>query len=149
MIALVDRALGLSPSFARGWYVSGALRLYAGHPDIAIEHVGAAQRLSPRARVGMASTVVGAAQFVSGRFDEALTNLLLALREDPAYPEPHRYLAACYAHLDRLDEARSVVNRLRATNSVPVNAHCALRSADHHELYLSGLQLACMPREPI
>ena len=30
MIGLVDRALALNPSFARGWYVSGTLRLWAG-----------------------------------------------------------------------------------------------------------------------
>jgi adenylate cyclase len=52
MMALVDRALALNPNFARGWYVSGTLRLWAGQPDIAIEHCEAALRLSPRARVG-------------------------------------------------------------------------------------------------
>jgi len=30
MIGLVDRALALNPSFARGWYLSGVLRTYAG-----------------------------------------------------------------------------------------------------------------------
>jgi len=38
MMALVDRALALNPSFARGWHISGTLRLWAGQPDIAIEH---------------------------------------------------------------------------------------------------------------
>jgi hypothetical protein len=28
----------LNPSFARGWYISGGLRLLAGQLDIAIEH---------------------------------------------------------------------------------------------------------------
>jgi predicted ATPase/TolB-like protein/cytochrome c-type biogenesis protein CcmH/NrfG len=46
MIALVDRALALNPSFARGWHISGVLRLYAGHPEIAIEHAEASLRLS-------------------------------------------------------------------------------------------------------
>ena len=48
MIALVDRALALNPSFARGWYISGVLRLWAGQPDLAIEHVETSLRLSPR-----------------------------------------------------------------------------------------------------
>jgi len=52
MIALVDRALALNPNFARGWHVGGILRLFAGHPDLAIEHAETALRLSPRARVG-------------------------------------------------------------------------------------------------
>jgi hypothetical protein len=29
MMALVDRAIALNPSFARGWHISGLLRLYA------------------------------------------------------------------------------------------------------------------------
>ena len=52
MMALVDRALALNPNFARGWHVSGVLRMWAGQPDIAIEHVETSLRLSPRARVG-------------------------------------------------------------------------------------------------
>jgi adenylate cyclase len=52
MIALVDRALALNPNFARGWHVSGVPRHWAGQPDIAIEHLEAALRLSPRARIG-------------------------------------------------------------------------------------------------
>src|SRR5262249_55603833 len=32
MMALVDRALALDPNFARGWHLSGALRLWAGQP---------------------------------------------------------------------------------------------------------------------
>jgi TolB-like protein len=37
-IALIDRALDLSPSFAIGWLRSGWLRLWAGHSDLAIAH---------------------------------------------------------------------------------------------------------------
>ena len=37
-IGLVDRALSLNPSFARGWNISALLRLYAGELDRAIEH---------------------------------------------------------------------------------------------------------------
>ena len=32
MIGLVDRALALNPSFARGWYVSGVLRTLPVNP---------------------------------------------------------------------------------------------------------------------
>jgi adenylate cyclase len=53
MIGLVDRALALNPSFARGWYVSGGLRLFAGQPDLAIEHLETSLRLSPRERMGL------------------------------------------------------------------------------------------------
>jgi hypothetical protein len=33
MIELAERALMLNPSFARGWYLSGVLRLFASKHD--------------------------------------------------------------------------------------------------------------------
>jgi adenylate cyclase len=113
MITLVDRALTLNPSFARGWYISGILRLWAGQPDMAIEHLETSLRLSPRARVGPAFVAVGAAHLVSRRFDEAVPKLILAIQEDPSAPAAYRLLAACYAHMGKLNEARAVVERLR------------------------------------
>jgi hypothetical protein len=83
MIALVDRALALNPSFARGWHLSGVLRQWADQADTAIEHIEASLRLSPRARVGPQLLTIGAAHFVNRRFDAALPNLLLAIQEDP------------------------------------------------------------------
>src|SRR5215469_3819542 len=48
MMALVDRALAITPSFSRGWFYSGVLRLWASQHDLAIEHAETALRLSPR-----------------------------------------------------------------------------------------------------
>jgi tetratricopeptide (TPR) repeat protein len=142
MMALVDRALALNPNYARGWHISGVLKMYAGQPDIAIEHVETALRLGPRARIGTSLSVIGFAHFLSRRFDEAVPKLLLAIQEDPSYTQPYRILAACYAHMGRLDDAREIVQRLRAITSVVVPGHSPLRGAVHRELFLSGLQLA-------
>jgi len=142
MMALVDRALALNPSFARGWHISGALRMWSGEPDIAIEHLEAAVRLSPRARVGSSLAFIGRAHFLGRRFDEAVPKLILAIQEDPSFPEPYRSLASCYAHMGRLDEAREVVERLRAVTPVVVPKVTPYRDAEQRELYLSGLRLA-------
>jgi TolB-like protein len=142
MIALVDRALALNPSFARGWHLSGVLRQWAGQLDSAIEHVEKSLRLSPRARVGPQLLTIGAAYFVNRRFEEAAPKLLLAIQEDPSYPPPYRYLAACYAHMGRLDDARQIVEQLRAITPVVIHAADHLRGPEHRELFLSGLRLA-------
>jgi adenylate cyclase len=142
MMALVDRALVLNPSYARGWHISGLLRLWAGQPDLAIEQIETSLRLSPRARIGMASSIIGDAHLVSRRFKEALPKLLLAIQEDPNYPSAYRALAACYAHMGRLDDAREVVRRLRAITPVVVPSASLLRNVEHRELYRSGLRLA-------
>ena len=142
MMALVDRALALNSNYARGWYISAALRQWVGEPDIAIKHVEAALRLNPRARIGASMSVLGGAHFLALRFDEAVPNLLLAIQEDPTDPAPYRWLAACYAHMGRLDDAREIVARLRGMTSVVMPDARQLRNAEHRELLLSGLRLA-------
>jgi adenylate cyclase len=142
MLALVDRALTLNPNFARGWHSSGVLRLWAGQPDVAIEHSGVALRLSPRARVGPSVMTIGAAHFLARRFDEAVPKLRLAIQEDPSHPGGYRWLAACYSHMGRLDEAREVVKELRAITPEVIPDAGFLRDPEQRELYLSGLRLA-------
>jgi adenylate cyclase len=142
MMGLADRALALNPSFARGWYIGGVIKLWAGQPDKAIDHVEASMRLSPRASIGPALGVIGGAHFFARRFHEAVPKLLLAIQEDSSYVQPYRYLAACYAHIGRLDEAREIVARLRAITPAVIPDADYLRNADHRELYLSGLRLA-------
>jgi adenylate cyclase len=142
LMALADRALALNPNYARGWHISGTLRLFAGQPDIAIEHIEAAMRLSPRARIGPSLLVIGAAHFISRRFDQAVPKLLLAIQEDPSFPPQYRTLAACYAHMGRLDDAKEIVARLRAITPVVIPDASDMRNTEHRELYLSGLRLA-------
>jgi adenylate cyclase len=141
-MALVDRALALNPSFARGWHNSGRLRWWAGQTDEAIEHVEVSLRLCPRAEVGRAFTVIGGAHFLSRRFDQALPMLLRAIQEHPDFPEAHRWLAACYVQMGRLDEAREIVKRLRVIANEMIPNADYLRNSEHRELFLSSLRLA-------
>jgi tetratricopeptide (TPR) repeat protein len=143
MMTLADRALALNPSFARGWHISGVLRDWAGQHDIAIERLETALRLSPRARVGPTQFLIGHAHFLSRRFNLAIPKLLLAMQEDPSHTMPYRYLAASYAHMGRLDDARAIVARLRSiTPQVIPTDVVNLRRPEDRELYLSGLRLA-------
>jgi len=142
MIELVDRALALNPSFARGWYRSGVLRVWAGQSDLAIEHVETSLRLSPRERMGQPLTVLGIAYFLKRRFDEAASKLLLSIQNHPGFPNSYRTLAACYAHMGRLDEARAIVARLRTITPQVVPSDLPWRNPEHRELFLSGLRLA-------
>ena len=142
MVTLVDRALALNPSYARGWLLSAVLRNWAGAPDIAIDHAKKSLRLSPRARVGPSVFVVGFAHFLNRRFNEAVPELILAIQDDPSYPGPYRVLAACYAYIGRLDDARAIVKRLRTITPVVMPGTGQLRNPEHRELFLSGLRLA-------
>jgi len=140
-LGLIERALALNPSFARGWLQSGVARLLAGQPDLAIERFETAFRLNPR-NFAATGTGFGAAHFFSRRFDDAATILLEALERGLAVPITYRFLASCYAHMGRIDEAREIVRRLRAITSVVIPSVIPYRNPEHRELFLSGLRLA-------
>jgi tetratricopeptide (TPR) repeat protein len=142
MMALADRAVALNPNSARSWALSAYLRIWAGQLEIALEHHEVSDRLSPRARVGTSATLIGGVHFLARRFDEALPKLLLAIQEDPSFPQAYRYLAACYAHMGRLDEAREIIGRLRTIAPVMISDASYMRNPEHRELLLSGLRLA-------
>ncbi len=111
-----------------------------------IEHVEKALRLSGGVRVGWVVSVLGIAYFLTRRFEAAVPTFLLAIQEDPTYPDPYRYLAACYAHMGRLDEAREIVKQLQAITPVVVPTATHWRNPEHRELLLSGLRLAAGER---
>ena len=73
---------------------------------------------------------------------QAVPKLLLAIQEDPSFVPPYRFLAASYAVMGQLDDAREVVERLQAITPVVIPAASFLRNPEHRELLLSGLRLA-------
>ena len=68
--------------------------------------------------------------------------LLGSLQEFPTYAPTYRFLASCYAHMGRLEEAREIVERLRAFTTGVLASSSPLRDSGHRELFLSGLRLA-------
>jgi hypothetical protein len=107
-----------------------------------IEHVETLLRLSPRERMTQPLFLIGAAYFFKRRFDEAASKLLLSIQEHSGSPPAYRILAACYAHMGRLDEARAIVARLRAISPQVVPSDVPFRNPEDRELFLSGLRLA-------
>jgi hypothetical protein len=68
--------------------------------------------------------------------------LLRALQEFPGWVPNYRFLAACGARIGRLDEAREIVQRLRALTPLVLPSGTQWRDPEQRELYLAGLRLA-------
>jgi adenylate cyclase len=116
--------------------------LWAGcSPDIAIDHLERALRLDPRDPRGETSLPMGIAHFFARRLDQARTVLLLSLQEKPNWVPTNRFLAACYAHLGELDEAKMMIKRLRALTPVVLPSADHWRDPEQREFFLSGLRL--------
>jgi adenylate cyclase len=139
-ITLIDRALDLNPSFAFGWHIKGWLRLWAGQADVAIELFEKSLRLDPL-RKTHATFSIGIAHFAR-RLEKASAMLLVSLQGAPNWAPCLRFLASCYAHLGRLEDARSMVEKLRriTTDLVPSAEHRRVR--ENREYFLHGLRLA-------
>jgi TolB-like protein/DNA-binding winged helix-turn-helix (wHTH) protein/Tfp pilus assembly protein PilF len=112
-VAMIDRALVLNPNLAAAWYASGTVRAFrGGEPDLAIEHLQRAMRLSPFDPFMFSMQGVTAfAHFFAGRYDEAVAWAEMAFRERPSILATLRVAAVSYALAGRLEDARKAVAR--------------------------------------
>jgi pentatricopeptide repeat protein len=85
---------------------------------------------------------IGVGHFFAGRLEDAKTMLMRSLQEHSTWVPTYRFLASCYAHMGRLDEAREIVKQLQAITPVVVPTATHWRNPEHRELFLSGLRLA-------
>jgi len=112
--AFIDRALVLNPSLASAWACSGCVRYWLGKPDLAVEHLARAVRLSPLdPRMPAMQNISAHAHFVAGRYDEASSWAEMVLREHPESHSALRVIAASKALAGHIEEAKKVSTRLR------------------------------------
>jgi TolB-like protein len=112
-VALIDRALMLNPNLATAWYASGTVRAFrGGEPDLAIEHLQRAMRLSPRDPFMFTMQGVTAfAHFFASRYDEAAAWAEKAFWERPNILATLRIAAASNALAGRQEEAQKAIAR--------------------------------------
>jgi adenylate cyclase len=113
-------------------------------------HADKAERLSPRdPERAWWSLGRATAEFVVGRYDEAVRWAKSAIEVAPSLPSGWRMLAASYAYLDRLDEARAAVEQLRRLApqmTIEISrATVPAERSDYLEKYLQGLREAGLP----
>lgn len=148
--AFADRALALNPNLVAGWSASGCLRACHDDPDIAIEHLSHARRLSPLDPLMFFNRSFTAfAHFLAGRYDKAWP-----LAESASYAQPHymtgiRIAAASCALAGRADAARTHVDRalqldpgLRLSN---LDDRVGRIRPDYFSRYVEALRRAGLP----
>ena len=152
--ALIDRALQLNPNLAEAWHFSGWVRIYLGEPEVAIEHLTHAMRLSPLDPLTfVAQMAIAFAHFFAGRYDDAsswaekaLATSPPGLRERPVYHPALLIAAASNSLAGRLEEARNAIARLRQLNPTPhisnLKNQIPLRRLEDLARYTEGLRKA-------
>jgi adenylate cyclase len=112
--ALIDKALLLNSNLAWAWLFSGWVKVWLGEPEVAIERVARAMRLSPQdPHIFSMQTAIACAHFFAGRHAEAWSWAETAVREQPNYGFPTCVAAASAALSGRPAEAEKAMARLR------------------------------------
>jgi TolB-like protein len=152
--ALIDRALQLNPNLAEAWHFSGWVRIYLGEPEVAIEHLAHAMRLSPLDPLTfVAQMAIAFAHFFAGRYvdasswaEKALATSPPGLRERPVYHPALLIAAASNSLAGRLEEAQNAIARLRQLNPTPhisnLKNQIPLRRPEDLARYTEGLRKA-------
>ena len=111
--ALIDRGLMLNPNLAVGWYASGTVKAFrGGEPDIAIEHLARAMRLSPLDPFMFTMQGVTAfAHFFADRYEQAASWAERAFRSKSNILGTLRIGAASNALACRPEEASKFMAR--------------------------------------
>lgn len=150
-VAFIDRALMVNSNLAAAWIASGWVRNWLGKPELAIEHLARAMRLSPLDPLtNRTRTATAHAYFFARRYDEASTWAAMALREWPDFQTALRMAAASNALAGHFDEAKNMRERLQKLDPTLriSNLEDELGPYDRPEdiaLYVEGLRAAGLP----
>jgi adenylate cyclase len=146
-IAAAELAVELQPSFAEGHLALGLFLIMTGRHDEGIAHQEKALRLSPRSVLTSYSihcTSLG--HFGAGRYEKSVECEHRALQLAPDYWISLGTLTASCAHLGRMEEARSALEKMLRSN--PEYSEDAFRmiysiaDADFVERWLGGIRKA-------
>jgi len=148
---LIDQALVLDPNLAEAWSRSGWARVWLGEPDVAVEHLARAMRLSPLdpAMPSLQATTAYA-HFFAGRYDEALSWAGMALRQRPDFVNALHIAVAGNALAGRFEQAQNALARLRQLDPALRISNLRDRLGPYRRpedlaRYEEGLRLAGMP----
>ena len=112
-LVAMERSLALSPSSAAAHAYCGWVHVYRGEGAQALDRFRDALRLSPYDDMALLfSSEIARAYLVEKKYEEAVAAARRPLQGNAHWAGTWRILAASYAHLGQLDEARDAVQRL-------------------------------------
>jgi adenylate cyclase len=147
---LFDRALALDENSVFAWGLSALTQAYLGHPDEALERLQNVWRLNPYDPLNFYFWIVaGIAEFVAGRYGEAIAWTRKSSRAKPRFVAALRILAASLALSGDEEAARAVGRDLLALEpSFRVSTFVEwypLRRSDDLIRIADGLRAAGLP----
>jgi TolB-like protein len=148
--AFMDRGLAVNPNVAQAWTLSAWLRVWRGEPDLALEHVSNAIRMSPLdPGVSIMHGAAAYAHFLASRYEMASSSAEKSMRDSPSFLLPICISAASNAFAGRLEPAQKAIARalefnpdLRASD---LRDLAPFRRAEDFATFVAGLRKAGLP----
>jgi adenylate cyclase len=147
-IAAARRAVALDPNGAEASAILAFVLTWAGQPEEAIRAAERAIKFCPLHSAWYLDTLAHA-QHLLRQFDRAVVAYRQVIMRLPDYIMPHIGLAACYAEMGRLVEAREQAQEvLRIDPGFSIERHTRMsqyRLPEHTERRLRALRAAGLP----
>lgn len=110
-----EKAITLDPNYANGHVLQATLLYYAGRPEEGLEEMLKAIQLNPHHPHNYPFHL-GQAYFVLRRYDEAIAAFNNGLLSNPTSERLRVWLAAAYAHDDKINEAKWQMQQVLMVN---------------------------------
>lgn len=110
--AEIERAMAINPNDAQSLAGRGNILMWLGQTDAAIEALEQAQRIDPDLNA-IDRFALGLAYYLKRRYDAAIEQVELNLRETAGVNSSRIVLAAAYAQQNRTEDAARVVTDIR------------------------------------
>ena len=152
-IAETERALAIDPNDANSFVAMAHNLIYAGKPKQAVAYIERAMRIDPD-YPSYYLLVFGLAQFGMGQLEKAASLFEKALARNPENYVAFIPLAAAYAHLNRNEEARDIIEKLNEflpIVTLSLIQDCPLWQFKHYDdrdRLIHGLEKAGMAKTP-
>jgi adenylate cyclase len=114
-LAEARRAVEIDPNNAQAHAFIGMTLMYGGRSAESLDLFATAMRLDPHYS-NMLLHIMAQAHFSLGQYEAAATHLLERIARNPSTDASRMLLAACYGHLGRIDDARTVWSELLKVN---------------------------------
>jgi adenylate cyclase len=146
-LAEAQRALATSPNLARGHANLGSALIFSGRPKEGITAIETSLRLDPQdPLLPSRLNTLTLGLYFAGEYEAAVQVAKRAVRSNPDYPLPYRWLAAALGQLYRTAEAKKMLEKAIAVAPALFDMYVRQRVPWHrpedHAHMLDGLRKA-------
>jgi adenylate cyclase len=146
-LAEAERALAMSPNLARGHANLGSVLIFSGRPKEGVAAIETAIRLDPQdPLLPNRLNTLALGHYFAREYEAAVEKAKRAIRSNPNYPLPYRWLAAALGQLGRTAEAKPALEKAitvaPALFDMYVRQRVPWHRPDDHAHMLEGLRKA-------